>query len=194
MSLVSNGNSRGSCQILRRVLSWLWQTCFLVLANMGASFMSSSLGWWESNLRILTSRVQDPCQEAGCSRLPSPTSRWWHSCVRVFGDELPILSYFEETWIGAPAGGRRMPPKFCLHLWNVHDRSYTGLAGGLSSTRWSHVNTLVVVAASPEEEVWIWLKAPSSRYIYISTQPCGRNNISHAPSLLACDISCLRGR
>ena len=27
--------------------------------------------------------LQDPCQEAGCSRLPP--SRWCHSCVRVFG-------------------------------------------------------------------------------------------------------------
>ena len=41
-------------------------------------------------------------------------------------DELHILSYFEKTWIGAPAGGRRLPPKFSLHMWNVHDRSSTG--------------------------------------------------------------------
>ena len=42
-------------------------------------------------------------------------------------DELPLLSYFETTWIGQPVGGRRLPPTFPLHMyWNVLDRSSTG--------------------------------------------------------------------
>ena len=41
-------------------------------------------------------------------------------------DELRLLSYFEATWIGAPAGGRRLPPMFPLHMWNLLDRASTG--------------------------------------------------------------------
>ena len=41
-------------------------------------------------------------------------------------DELPLLAYFERTWIGLPAGGRRLPPMFDLHMWNVLDRASAG--------------------------------------------------------------------
>jgi hypothetical protein len=42
-------------------------------------------------------------------------------------DELVLLSYFESTWIGRPVpGGRRLPPLFPLHMWNLLDRSSTG--------------------------------------------------------------------
>ena len=52
MSVASHGYSKASCQILRRVLSWVWQMCFLVLAMMNFScicrndltFNSSSSG------------------------------------------------------------------------------------------------------------------------------------------------------
>ena len=39
-------------------------------------------------------------------------------------DELPLLSYFEKTWIGAPvAGNRYLPPDLSIQMWNVLDRS-----------------------------------------------------------------------
>ena len=41
-------------------------------------------------------------------------------------DELPLLSYFESTWIGQAVGGRRLPPMFSHHMWNVLDRAGTG--------------------------------------------------------------------
>ena len=41
-------------------------------------------------------------------------------------DELPLLSYFEATWIGQSVAGRRLPPIFSLHMWNVLDRASTG--------------------------------------------------------------------
>ena len=41
-------------------------------------------------------------------------------------DELALLSYFESTWIGQSVGGRRLPPTFPLHMWNVLDRASTG--------------------------------------------------------------------
>ena len=41
-------------------------------------------------------------------------------------DELRLLAYFENTWIGQPVGGRRLPPLFPHHMWNVRDRSGTG--------------------------------------------------------------------
>ena len=40
-------------------------------------------------------------------------------------DELPLLSYFESTWIGQAVGGRRLPPMFSHHMWNVLDRAGT---------------------------------------------------------------------
>ena len=41
-------------------------------------------------------------------------------------DELPLLSYFESTWIGEAVGGRRLPPMFSHHMWHVLDRAGTG--------------------------------------------------------------------
>ena len=41
-------------------------------------------------------------------------------------DELPLLSYFESTWIGQAVGGRRLPPMFSHHMWSVLDRAGTG--------------------------------------------------------------------
>ena len=41
-------------------------------------------------------------------------------------DELPILHYFESTWIGLTVGGRRMAPAFPHVMWNVHDRYTDG--------------------------------------------------------------------
>ena len=37
-----------------------------------------------------------------------------------------LLAYFENTWIGQPVGGQRLPPLFPHHMWNVRDRSGTG--------------------------------------------------------------------
>ena len=41
-------------------------------------------------------------------------------------DELPLLGYFESTWIGQSVGGRKLPPMFSHHMWNVLDRAGTG--------------------------------------------------------------------
>ena len=41
-------------------------------------------------------------------------------------DELPLLGYFKSTWIGQSVGGRRLPPMFSHHMWNVLDRAGTG--------------------------------------------------------------------
>ena len=41
-------------------------------------------------------------------------------------DELPLLAYFEGTWIGQSVGGRRPPFTFPHHMWNVLDRSAAG--------------------------------------------------------------------
>ena len=41
-------------------------------------------------------------------------------------DELPLLSYFESTWIGQAVGGRRLPAMISHHMWNVLDRAGTG--------------------------------------------------------------------
>ena len=48
--------------------------------------------------------------------------------VTFLDDELPLLSYFELTWIGQEVGGtgRRLPPMFSHHMWNVLDRADSG--------------------------------------------------------------------
>ena len=46
--------------------------------------------------------------------------------ITFLNDELPLLSYFESTRIGQAVGGRRLPPMFSHHMWNVLDRAGTG--------------------------------------------------------------------
>ena len=41
-------------------------------------------------------------------------------------DELPLLAYFEGTWIGPSVGGRRSPSTFPHHMWDVLDGSAAG--------------------------------------------------------------------
>ena len=44
-------------------------------------------------------------------------------------DELPLLGYFEPTWIGVTVGrrsGRQTAPIFPLAMWNVHGRHFMG--------------------------------------------------------------------
>ena len=59
-------------------------------------------------------------------------------------DELPLLAYFEGTWIGQCVGGRRPPSTFPHHTWNVLDRS---AAGSIRST-----NSL---EATPEPQYYL---------------------------------------
>ena len=44
----------------------------------------------------------------------------------ILADELPLLAYFEGTWIGQSVGGRIPPSTFPHHMWNVLDRSAAG--------------------------------------------------------------------
>ena len=49
---------------------------------------------------------------------------YFESLATTFlADELPLLAYFEGTWIGQSVGGRRLPPTFSHHMWNVLDSS-----------------------------------------------------------------------
>ena len=42
-------------------------------------------------------------------------------------DELPLLAYFEKTWIGTPVGAtRRLTPDFPIQMWNTLERSAAG--------------------------------------------------------------------
>ena len=44
----------------------------------------------------------------------------------MLAEELPLLAYFEGTWIGQSVGGRSPPSTFPHHMWNVLDRSAAG--------------------------------------------------------------------
>ena len=42
-------------------------------------------------------------------------------------DELPLLAYFEKTWIGTPVGAtRRLTPDFPIQVWNALEMSAAG--------------------------------------------------------------------
>ena len=42
-------------------------------------------------------------------------------------DELPLLAYFEKTWIETPVGAtRRLTPDFPIQMWNALERSAAG--------------------------------------------------------------------
>ena len=54
-----------------------------------------------------------------------PPSNGRDSCLSIACNYF-LLSYFETTWIGQPAGGRRLAPTFPHQMWNVSDRASTG--------------------------------------------------------------------
>ena len=56
-------------------------------------------------------------------------------------DELPLLGYFESTWIGQSVGGRRLPPMFSHHMWNVLDELELGLQGKLMPLNHSTIHS-----------------------------------------------------
>ena len=63
--------------------------------------------------------------------------------------KLNILSYFEKTRIGAPARGRRLPPKSSLHVWKK--RQYmTDLS--VSSKHREEIRTGQVLRRPPETQ------------------------------------------
>ena len=68
-------------------------------------------------------------------------------------DELRLLSYFETTWIGAPAGGRRLPPLFPHHMWNVLDRSSTGASRTTNALEAYH-HTFNSLLACQKPTIW----------------------------------------
>ena len=73
-------------------------------------------------------------------------------------DELPLLSYFESTWIGQPVGGRRLAPTFPHHMWNVLDRASTGSTRTTNSLEAFH-HTFNALISCQHPTVWKLLLA-----------------------------------
>lgn len=75
-------------------------------------------------------------------------------------DELPLLAYFEPTWIGSPVGrrGRRTPPIFPLSMWNVVGRHFTGTTRTTNALESFHhaINSLLTCK---HPTIWVLLKA-----------------------------------
>ena len=75
-------------------------------------------------------------------------------------DELPLVNYFESTWIGSPVGrrGRRTPPIFLHDMWNVLGRHCTGstrTTNALESFHYSFNSLLTCQHPS----IWVLLKS-----------------------------------
>ena len=73
-------------------------------------------------------------------------------------DELPLLHYFEATWIGLPVGGRRLDPTFPHHMWNVHGRHSTGSSRTTNSLEAFHHSFNALVACQ-HPTIWKLLQS-----------------------------------
>ena len=73
-------------------------------------------------------------------------------------DELPILHYFERTWIGLPVGGRRLPPTFPHQMWNVLGRHFQGATRTTNSLESFHHSFNALIAC---QHPTIWKLLPS---------------------------------
>ena len=82
----------------------------------------------------------------GSRTLPPPLATWLNIKVSVgvrvsfVNDELRLLAYFENTWIAQPVGGRRFPPIFLHHMWNVCDRPGSGSSRTTNTLKAFHHN------------------------------------------------------
>jgi hypothetical protein len=43
-------------------------------------------------------------------------------CFEKYPDLLPVITYFEDNFIGRSYRRRRFPPRFAMTIWNMHDR------------------------------------------------------------------------
>ena len=73
-------------------------------------------------------------------------------------DELPLLHYFEATWIGLPVGGQRLDPTFPHHMWNVHGRHSTGSSRTTNSLEAFHHSFNALVACQ-HPTIWKLLQS-----------------------------------
>ena len=72
--------------------------------------------------------------------------------------ELTLLAYFEGTWIGQSVGGRRLPPTFPHHMWNVLDRSAAGSTRTTNSLEAFH-HTFDSLLSCQQLTVWKLLES-----------------------------------
>ena len=75
-------------------------------------------------------------------------------------DELPLLHYFESTWIGLPVGGtgRRLPPIFPHQMWNVLGRHFHGSTRTTNSLEAFH-NGFNALISCQHPTIWKLLPA-----------------------------------
>ena len=87
-----------------------------------------------------------------------------YDVIRVFGllcnhcgvRELPILRYFESTYIGELRAGVRLNPLFSHDIWNVYDRVIAGLPHTTNSVEGWH-NAFQGSVAQSHANIWTFL-------------------------------------
>ena len=130
-ALLPNKRKESYVQLFRQVKSWL------DVAVRQWSFLSDyckRLDFQVKRLGLMTKYLTDDDFKLRVKMLSAlafvPVSDVvanFESLATIFlNDELPLLGYFESTWIGQSVGGRRLPPMFSHHMWNVLDRAGTG--------------------------------------------------------------------
>ena len=81
-------------------------------------------------------------------------------------DELALLSYFENTWIGQlVSGGRRLPPIFPHSMWNLLGRHYTG-STRTTNTLESYHHSFNSFLSGHHPPIWDLLKALHRQQAY----------------------------
>ena len=78
--------------------------------------------------------------------------------IAFLNDELPHLSYFETTWIGQSAGGRRLAHILPHQMWNVLDRTSIGSTRTTNSLEAFH-HTFNALVSCQHPTVWKLLLA-----------------------------------
>ena len=125
-SSVQHGIFNRTCQTLRRVLTWLQKTVFL---SKRMDLHVRQLGLMPKYQINMGFRTSVKCLATLAFIPVSDLVAVYESLSTTFlHDELPILHYFESTWIGmgVGAGGPRRDPAFPHQMWNVLDRHEQG--------------------------------------------------------------------
>ena len=127
-----------------------------VLAMMELTTMSSSsgLGLMFKYTDNVAFRIRVKCL-AALAFLPvtNVIPAFKSLAITFLNVELPLLSYFETTWIGQPDGGRRLAPIFPHHMWNVLDRASTGSTRTTNSFEAFH-HTFNALVSCQHPTVW----------------------------------------
>ena len=73
-------------------------------------------------------------------------------------DEVDLLAYFENTYVGRPSPAGRRPPLFPIALWNVHDRMAHGYTRTNNAVEGMHNSFSNYLLDGARPTVWAFIE------------------------------------